>query len=337
MIIDSNRALTVSVLERALALSGKLERLRSASVIAVKVNLAGGTVMLPDSGAVVSSAQCSELVNSLRQLTQARIVVTESDSTGNGFAYEKFRHLDYNSLEKSGAELLDLSRDLACVMHCRSPLKDRLTIARTWQSADFRVSFGKIKTHRITQISGSIKNLFGCLVTPDKQALHPHLDHILEELYKQFPVDLAILDGRPGMEGDGPLQGQPKDLGVRLVGAEPVAVDMVAAKIMGFESSRIGHLNRGRRALEAAEGPLEIEIEGQTPHAQFRFISWQARVLTWMGLRVQSVGARVESWGHLVHGQSSGLEVAARFFREPLVRIFGLDRLKRMRKKLVKP
>ena len=53
---------------------------------------------------------------------------------------------------------------------------------------------------------------------------------------------LAIVDGIVGMEGNGPIQGQPRVAGVVLVGDDFPAVDATGARIMGAEVERVDHL-----------------------------------------------------------------------------------------------
>lgn len=49
----------------------------------------------------------------------------------------------------------------------------------------------------------------------------------------------SVVDGIIGMEGNGPMAGSPVKSGLVIVGTDPVAVDAVAAKVMGFDWRRI--------------------------------------------------------------------------------------------------
>jgi|SRR5579864_1525206 len=49
----------------------------------------------------------------------------------------------------------------------------------------------------------------------------------------------AVVDGIVAMEGNGPLRGTPRDAGVILGGDDPLALDIVAATLMGFDWTRI--------------------------------------------------------------------------------------------------
>jgi len=78
----------------------------------------------------------------------------------------------------------------------------------------------------------------------------------------------SVVDGVIGMEGMGPMQGDPINSGVVLVGADPVAVDAVAARVMGFDWQKIPMI---REAFTLKTLPIttlkpeEIQIAGDIP------------------------------------------------------------------------
>jgi uncharacterized protein (DUF362 family) len=59
------------------------------------------------------------------------------------------------------------------------------------------------------------------------------------------PPDYAIIDGIVGMEGDGPIRGTPVDAGVIVMGANLLAVDATAARVMGIRPEAVQYLRRG--------------------------------------------------------------------------------------------
>jgi hypothetical protein len=65
------------------------------------------------------------------------------------------------------------------------------------------------------------------------------------------------------MEGEGPFRGKPIDLNLIICGDNAVATDSVAVSILGYEPSKIKHLELAARN---GIGPLnleEIEIKGE--------------------------------------------------------------------------
>lgn len=63
----------------------------------------------------------------------------------------------------------------------------------------------------------------------------------------------SIVDGVVGGEGNGPLDATPRETGVIIAGSNAVAVDLVSARLMGFDRARIPILHR---SFEAHEWPL---------------------------------------------------------------------------------
>ncbi len=67
---------------------------------------------------------------------------------------------------------------------------------------------------------------------------------------------LAVVDGFRAMEGAGPVNGEPVEWRVALAGVDALAVDSLAAWLMGFDPAQVGYLNYCRR-LGLGVGELE--------------------------------------------------------------------------------
>jgi uncharacterized protein (DUF362 family) len=64
-----------------------------------------------------------------------------------------------------------------------------------------------------------------------------------------------IVDGIVGMEGNGPIQGDARPLGVVVFGEDPVAVDASCTRLMRLDPARIDYLAEATRFL----GNTELE------------------------------------------------------------------------------
>jgi len=133
----------------------------------------------------------------------------------------------------------------------------KLYLPNTALGADLLVSMAKMKTHHWVGATLSMKNLFG--VVPSgiygwpKNVLHwAGIDESIADLHFAFPRHMAIVDGIVGMEGNGPIQGKPKPVGVLVVGRDPVAVDSTCCRIMKIDPSRIQYL----RLAAGGEGSI---------------------------------------------------------------------------------
>jgi uncharacterized protein (DUF362 family) len=167
-------------------------------------------------------------------------------------------------LRHHNVPFIDLNHDEAV----RTPNLGRLTrleslyMARTVVSADVLISLPKLKTHHWAGATLSLKNLFGtlpgiCYGWPKNELHWRGIDNSIVDIGLTRPPDLAIVDGIIGMDGDGPLNGNPRHLGALIMGCDPVAVDATCCRLMGLDPERIGYLILGYQKklglLQAAE------------------------------------------------------------------------------------
>ena len=125
----------------------------------------------------------------------------------------------------------------------------------------------KLKTHHWVGFTASMKNLYGTLPGIaygwPKNVLHyAGIPQTVFDINATLTKTLAIVDGIVCMEGDGPIMGSPKPLGLVLVGSNLAAMDATVARIMGLEPDRVSYLNLAADRL----GPIvdrRIEQRGE--------------------------------------------------------------------------
>lgn len=125
----------------------------------------------------------------------------------------------------------------------------------------FVISAAKMKTRKEAGVTLSLKNMFGLL--PKRLKLKYHfkdLDRVIVEVNTIVKPSLSVIDGFIALEGPGPVEGRPVNLGIVAAGRDAVATDVVAASIMGFNPLDIRHI---RMAAERGLGTVEnIEVVG---------------------------------------------------------------------------
>jgi uncharacterized protein (DUF362 family) len=80
---------------------------------------------------------------------------------------------------------------------------------------------------------------------------------------------ISVVDGFLGMHGEGPRLGKRIRLGTVIAGTDPVAVDAVAAAIMGFDPLDVAYLRRAQSAGLGVADLAAITIVGE-PWSQVR-------------------------------------------------------------------
>ena len=150
--------------------------------------------------------------------------------------------------------------------------------SETLLGADLIVSLPKMKTHHWAGATLSMKNFFGLVPGSvygwPKNLLHYHgIANSIVALNRRFRNTFAIVDGITGMEGNGPIQGQAKSLGVLVFGADLLAVDATCCRLMGLDPAKIEYL---RLAADlGATAAAQIDQRGENPLAlrkDFRLI-----------------------------------------------------------------
>ena len=118
-----------------------------------------------------------------------------------------------------------------------------------------------IKTHAKTVISGAVKNHWG-LLPIDRYRLHPQLTAVLTDLIRAASPTLCLMDATVGLEGNGPKSGTPRRVDHLLASTDPLAMDAVAARLMGIPPEEVPHLC----ALAQAQGRgMDSALIGQLP------------------------------------------------------------------------
>jgi len=75
-------------------------------------------------------------------------------------------------------------------------------------------------------------------------------------------LGLVVIDGSTAMEGEGPGDGMLVPMNVIIAGTNPLATDIVAASVMGFEPYEVPTFVQANRVGMRPTGLDEIEIRG---------------------------------------------------------------------------
>jgi len=124
-----------------------------------------------------------------------------------------------------------------------------------------------VKTHVFTTMTGAMKNAFGGLLNEHRHWTHPVIHETLVDLLmiqkKIHRGVFAVMDGTFAGDGPGPRCMIPYVKNVLLASSDQVAIDAVAAKLMGFDPLRDVKFIRLAHELGLGCGnPSAIEVVG---------------------------------------------------------------------------
>jgi uncharacterized protein (DUF362 family) len=132
-----------------------------------------------------------------------------------------------------------------------------------------------VKTHVFTTTTGAMKNAFGGLLNERRHWTHPVIHETLVDLLaiqqRIHPGIFAVMDGTFAGDGPGPRCMVPFVKNVLLASADQVAIDAVAAKLMGFDPLSIRYIRLAHERGLGCGDPREIEIVGDQDAAAERW------------------------------------------------------------------
>jgi hypothetical protein len=132
-----------------------------------------------------------------------------------------------------------------------------------------------VKCHIYTTTTGAMKNAFGGLLNTKRHYTHSWIHKTLVDLLhiqKEIHSGLfAVMDGTTAGDGPGPRTMRPVIKDVILASADQVAIDAVAASMMGFDPMGIEYISLAHEQKLGKGRRDEIEIVGDVELADQRW------------------------------------------------------------------
>jgi uncharacterized protein (DUF362 family) len=124
-----------------------------------------------------------------------------------------------------------------------------------------------MKTHVFTTTTGAMKNAIGGLLPDNRHwthgVIHDTLVDLLQIQKEIHPQVFAVMDGTIAGDGPGPRAMMPHVKNFLLASADQVAIDAVAAKMMGFDPLTIRYIRLAHEAGLGCGDVREIQVVGE--------------------------------------------------------------------------
>ena len=198
----------------------------------------------------------SAAIECFRELGAAEVIV------GEGPGHQRDTELVLSEsglkveLREQSVRFVDLNRDELVQRPLLATYTDlkHLWLPRTALASHLIVSMPKVKTHHWSGVSLSMKNMFG--VVPGakygwpKNILHwKGIDRSILDICATLPIHFVIADAIVAMEGNGPLNGNPRPLNRIVLADDPVAADATCARLMGLDPQKVVHIQSAAQFL----------------------------------------------------------------------------------------
>jgi uncharacterized protein (DUF362 family) len=209
-----------------------------------------------------------------------RCYIKQPDSELDAMQQCVFDRLRYTALD---VPLINLhTGDTANVNVPNGLAYKQLTIRRLLTEIDLLCSVPMMKTHNLASVTLGMKNLIGLypgqFYGSLRSGVHDHawdnyhspgLAFEIIDMVRVNKLGLVVIDGSTAMVGDGPANGTPVPLNIIIAGTNPLATDMVAASVFGYEPDEVPHFKVAHSvgmtpySLDA----IEVKFKGTTMDA----------------------------------------------------------------------
>ena len=179
---------------------------------------------------------------------------------------------------------------------------DKIILHKSLSEIDLLCSVPMMKTHVLARVTLGMKNLMGlypgsayctvrsCVHNEAYRKNSPCVSYEIVDMVRACPPGLTVIDASTSMEGNGPTEGELVKTNLIIAGTNPLATDMVAAQLMGFNKNEVATFIMAMRKGMKPTSLDQIEIRGESLddcHMAFRrpeLIPW-GDISSWYGAK----------------------------------------------------
>jgi uncharacterized protein (DUF362 family) len=259
---------------KAIDLCGGFDHLPAGARVFIKPNIVFWTrfVPFPKWGVITTSRVVEDTVVLLKERGIDDITIGEGTVTRQPKDFETpahaFESLGYGALAKRyGVRVVNIFE---------RPFKKidlgggaALSFNVDFLESDFLVNLPVLKTHAQAVVSLGIKNLKGLIDVPSRKKCHnaspgKDLNFYVSRLARPIPPALTILDGIYTNERGPGFDGKIHRSNILIASRDILSADMVGAGVLGYEPSRVPHLEYAARDRGRPLDLSDIEVKGES-------------------------------------------------------------------------
>lgn len=247
------------MVEKALELIGAKGIVKPNDVVLIKPNYVSAKA--PSSGITTDSRVVESIIGFVKSEGVKDITVGEGGSGDTDRAFDVVGIRDVTARQK--VKLVNLNRDSTVTMKIQQALAlHEVNIAKTAIDSSCIINVPKLKIHHMALVTLSMKNLMGVILP--KSIMHNQIDEKIVDLASilRDKVKLNVVDGLVGAE-ENETYGSPVQMNLVVAGRDMVAVDSVAASIMGVDPRRVKYLTLAEERGLGTSSLEDIEILGE--------------------------------------------------------------------------
>ena len=245
---DYSATTIAEAMKKQFSLLGGLEKfIRPGDTVLLKPNF-----IAPKSRHNATQTDPAVIIETARLLKDfgAKPFVGDSPAWSNVFACAKALKLE-EPLKKLSVPVKQLNKPKKYIIGAKDTSVGISSIAL---EADAIINLPKFKSHQQLIATFAVKNLFGCVSGKRKALFHfakgKHAEDFCElliDIYEFLNPVMTIIDAVTVMDGPGPIRGRARQLGWLIGGTDPIACEIICAKLVDIEPSSLPIINTAQQ------------------------------------------------------------------------------------------
>ncbi len=169
---------------------------------------------------------------------------------------------DINKHSRVPVNLFCIDEELRDRVFVGGVVHNSVRLSRKMARADSKVYVPKLKCHNVVNMTGAVKLNIGILSDDERAIRHDYMliDKIVDLLKAGYP-DFIVMDAIDvGVANE--IIPTVRKLGLVIMGRNPVAVDIVASRLLGYEIDDVPYLKRAVERGYTPKGLKDITLAG---------------------------------------------------------------------------
>ena len=258
-----------SAVNEALELIDAKQLMSDGMTILLKPNLLSAKP--PERAVTTHPEVLRAVIRWVKKFNPKRVVVSDSSAgVGRNTTRKVFNaSLLQQTAEEEGVEAIPFESMERTVYGVENPMVlNDFPSAKIIEEADLIINLPKIKTHGLTKLTCSIKNMFGTVILGNKPKTHAQYSKMedfskaLADIYSVSKPQLTIIDGYLCQEGNGPSAGDVVKMDLILAGYDGVALDATVCSIIGLDVNEVLHVKYVEKKGIGTTNLKSVEYKG---------------------------------------------------------------------------
>ncbi|MDF2613968.1 MAG: hypothetical protein K0S71_1754 [Clostridia bacterium] len=241
--------------------------IKSDDVVVITPNWVNNEKINPSDGVVVGPETLRTIIKWVKARSPRRIIIATGSGSGN--TKQVMEQVGFDRvIQEEQVEFIDFNMGPYVELQLNHEKPSTIKVNKIINEMTYYISFTQLKAHEEATMSASIKNI--ALSWPSTEehgapkknlGIHEELHGFIAAMAEKVKINLAIVSANPVMIGTGPTKGIAKHTGLIICGRNPIAVDSICARLLGFMEQGIGYIhllkNKGFKETDIKTIPMK--------------------------------------------------------------------------------